>query len=131
MSAPLLKADFQPDLIIIYCNSAQLSLLLLAREYKDGHDLNCHLSSHAACIYAVVPSIESGNSQVAIPCRGDRYQALAGDDEIIFTVPIGKLEDLMEGLRHVEKYGSRLPRNPYMMCEPEIPESYHKILGML
>jgi len=131
VSAPLLKASFQPDLVILYCNSAQLSLLLLAREYKDGHDLNCHLSSHAACVYAVVPSIESGNSQIAIPCRGDRYSALAGDDEIIFTVPTGKLEELLEGLRHVEKYGSRLPRNPYMRREPEFPESYSKILGML
>jgi len=131
VSAPLLKANFQPDLVIMYCNSVQLSLLLLAREYKDGHDLNCHLSSHAACVYAVVPSIESGNSQIAIPCRGDRYLALAGDDEIIFTVPTGKLEELLEGLRHIEKYGSRLPRNPYMGCEPELPESYLKILGML
>ena len=131
VSAPLSKANFPPDVVMIYCNSAQLSLLLLAREYKDGHDLSCHLSSHAACVYAVVPSIQSGKCQVAIPCRGDRYSALAGDDEIIFTVPTGKLEDLLVGLRHLEKYGSRLPRNPYMKREPDLPESYLKILGMI
>jgi len=131
VSAPLSKTNFQPDVVIIYCDSAQLSLLLLAREYKDGHDLSCHLSSHAACVYAVVPPMQSGNSQVAIPCRGDRYSALAGDDDIIFTVPTGKLEELLEGLRHLEKYGSRLPRNPYMKREPDFPESYLKILGMI
>jgi uncharacterized protein (DUF169 family) len=131
VSAPLTKVSFEPDLVIIYCNSAQLSLLLLGREYKDGHDLKCHLSSHAACVYSVVPAIKSGKCQVAVPCRGDRYSALAGDDEIIFTVPVTKIEDLLAGLRHVEKYGSRLPRNPQMRREPELPESYTKIMEML
>jgi hypothetical protein len=31
----------------------------------------------------------------------------------------------------VGKYGSRLPRNPQMRREPELPESYMKILDML
>jgi len=131
VSAPLTTARFEPDLAILYCNSAQLSLLLLGKEYKDGHDLKCSLSSHAACVYSVVPVIKSGECRVAIPCRGDRYIALAGDDEIIFTVPMQKIEDLLAGLRHVEKYGSRLPRNPQMRREPEIPESYVKTLEML
>ena len=130
-SAPLTKVNFEPDLVILYCNSAQLSLLLLGREYKDGHDLPCSLSSHAACVYSVVPAIKSGKCQVAIPCRGDRYSALAGDDEVIFSVPVHKIEDLLVGLRHVGKYGSRLPRNPQMRREPELPKSYMKILDML
>ncbi len=131
VSAPLTKVSFEPDLVILYCNSAQLSLLLLGREYKDGHDLQCRLSSHAACVYAMVPVIKSGKCQVTVPCRGDRYLALAGDDEIIFSVPVHKIEDLLVGLRHVGKYGSRLPRNPQMRQEPELPESYLKILDML
>ena len=131
VSAPLTTVNFEPDLTMLYCNSAQLSLLLLGREYKDGHDLKCSLSSHAACVYAVVPVIKSGECQVSIPCRGDRYSALAGDDEIIFTVPTHKLEDLLVGLRHVEKYGSKLPRNPDMSREPEFSESYMKIARML
>ena len=133
VSAPLTRANFEPDLIMIYCNSTQLSLLLLAREYKDGHDLKCSLSSHAACVYSVIPVIQSGECRVAIPCRGDRYLALAGDDEIIFSVPKEKIEDLLEGLRYIEKsgFGNRLPRSPRMMREPELPESYLKILKML
>ena len=50
MSAPLGTTNFEPDLIMIYCDSAQLSLLLLGREYKEGHDLKCSLSSHALCV---------------------------------------------------------------------------------
>jgi uncharacterized protein (DUF169 family) len=131
MSAPLRATDFEPDLVMIYCDPAQLSLLLLGREYKEGYNLKCALSSHAACVYAVVPAIQSGKCQVAIPCRGDHYFAMAGDDEMIFTVPRGKLEDLMAGLRHVEKSGSRLPRGYEIRPEYPLTKSYKKAAEMI
>lgn len=131
MSAPLRTANFEPDLVMFYCDSAQLSLLLLAREYKNGHDLKCSLSSHAACVYSVVPVIQTGECRVAVPCRGDHYLAMAGDDELIFTVPKEKLEDLMAGLRYLETTGSKLPRNYEMKREPEMSESYMKIAKMV
>lgn len=131
VSAPLANVNFVPDMVLLYCNSPQLSLALLAREYMDGHDLKCSISSHAACVYSVVPVINSGQCYVSIPCRGDRYRAMAGDDEIIFTVPRARLEDLLTGFRHVEKYGSKLPRNPVMRYDLPFPPSYMKILDML
>ena len=130
VSAPLVTANFEPNLVMLYCNSAQLNLLLLAREYESGHDLKCNLCSHAACVYAVVPVIKSGQCQVTIPCRGDRYFALAAADEVIFVVPTRKLESLLTGLRHVQKYSSKY-QQPHMRREPELPESYRKILRML
>lgn len=130
-SAPLRTANFEPDVVMIYCNSTQLGLLLLGREYKEGFNLKCRLSSHAACVYSVVPAIQNGECQVAIPCRGDHYIAMAGDDEMIFTVPQGKLEDLLSGLRHCEEYGWRLPRDYYMRYEPKLPESYERIAKMI
>ena len=131
VSAPLMTATFEPDVIMIYCNSVQLSLLLLGRECKDGLNLKCSLSSHAACVYGVVPAIQSGECQVAVPCRGDRYAAIAGDDEMVFTVPKGRLEDLVMGLRHVHETDSKLPRGYKMQPEYELPESYAKIGKML
>jgi len=131
LSASLRTATFEPDLVIIYCDSAQLSLLLLGREWKDGHDLKCSLSSHAACVYSVVPAIQTGECRVALPCRGDHYIAMAGDDEMVFSVPIQKLPDLMSGLRYLESTGSKLPRNYFVSREPELPESYTKIAKMI
>jgi len=131
ISAPLKTTNFEPDLVMIYGDSAQISLLLLAREYEDGHDLKCSVSSHAACVYSVVPVMQTGECRVAIPCRGDHYEAIAGDDELIFTVPRVKLEGLIQGLRYLETTGSKLPKNYYMRCEPELPESYAKIAKMI
>ena len=131
MSGPLTRARFKPDLVMLYGNSAQLSLFLLGREYKDGRDITCRLCSHAACVYAVVPTIQHGECQVAIPCRGEHYMAVAQDDEMIFTVPIQKLEDLLVGLRSISKYGSRLPRDYSMQPKPELADSYMKIGKMI
>lgn len=131
VSAPLSTVNFEPDIVLIYCNSAQLTLLLLGRECQDGHDLKCSLSSHAACVYAVVPAIKKGECQAAIPCRGDRTLALARDDEIIFSVPAPKFKDLMSGLSYVEQYGSKLPFAPQMRWEPDLPESYSHISDIM
>jgi uncharacterized protein (DUF169 family) len=134
LSAALSKTPFVPDVIVIYCDSEQLSMLLLAAEYKEGHDLPIHISSHAACVYAVVPSMKSGKCNVSVPCRGDHYVAMAADNEMIFSMPISKLDELMEGLRFLETTGSKLPRNYRMRKEPEHPESYNRIarqMGMM
>ena len=131
VSAPLESTSFLPDVVLIYCDSAQLGLLLLGREYKNGHDLKCHLSSHAGCVYSLVPAIKNNQCHVAMPCRGDRYSAIAGDEEIIFSIPLEKLELLIEGLRYVARSGSSMPGKHQMKREPDLPESYQKVLDML
>lgn len=130
-TAPLRATPFEPDVVVTYCDSAQLSLLLLGREYKEGRNLQCPLSSHAACVYAVVPALQERQCQVAIPCRGDHYLAMAGDEEMIFTVPREELEDLMVGLRHVRSTGSRLPRAYTMRSEYQLGESYQQIAKII
>jgi uncharacterized protein (DUF169 family) len=38
-SAPLRATNFEPDIVMVYCDSTQLCLLLLGREYKEGYNL--------------------------------------------------------------------------------------------
>ncbi len=130
-SAPLHGTNFEPDVVMVYCDSSQLCLLLLGREYKDGYNLKCEISGHAACVYGVIPAMKTGECQVAVPCRGDHYRAMAGDEEMIFTVPRGKLEDLMTGLRAIEKTGSKLPVGYSLLPEYPLLESYKKIGQMM
>lgn len=131
VSAPLRTANFEPDAVMLYCDSAQLGLILLAREAKDGRHLKCELSSHAACVYGVVPAMLKGQCHVAVPCRGDHYAAMAGDEEMIFTVPKEKLEELMEGFRFVEKFGSKLPRSYKLLPEYAMGAIYEKIAQIM
>ena len=103
-----LKRDvlqFEPDLVIIYCNSAQLRCLLTGIKYKEGYQVTSTLEPGGACVQSTVPVIQSGECQVTVPCAGDYRWALARDDEIIFSLPKDKMEDLMSGLRHFDEIG--------------------------
>lgn len=129
VSAPLMTANFEPDLVIVYCNSAQLLRLLLAIAYKNGSDVKSRLSGHAACVYAVVPSMQTGKSHVAVPCRGDRCRAGTQDDEMIFTVPRKSIDDLVLGL---EKEGTgTIPTRFSMIAEYKLPKSYAKLARLM
>jgi len=127
--APLSIANFEPDVVVIYCNSAQLLRLLLATAYKDGRDVTSRLSGHAACVYAVVPAMQTGKCYVSVPCRGDRNRAGAQDDEIIFTVPRARLDDLVLGLGK-EGTGS-VPTTPMMVPEHKLTPSYAEMARLM
>jgi uncharacterized protein (DUF169 family) len=130
VSTPLAKANFEPDLLMIYCDSIQLTQLLMARTWMDGRDITCRMSGHGACVHAVVPVIQTRECQVTFPCWGDRRRAFAQDDEIIFTAPIEKAESLIAGIRGLKKQGLGIPLVPLGAREPEMLPSYMKIAKM-
>ena len=133
VSAPLTTTNFEPDLVIIYCDSEQLDLLLYARQYLDGHNLKCTLSHAAGCVFAVVPVMQNGDCNVAVPCPGDRYRGHAQNFEIVFTVSKEKLGELLSGLIYLDEgdRGLTLPGSHDMNLEPVMTEAYEKIGEML
>ena len=129
VSAPLTTSSFEPDVAVIYCDSAQLLRLLLGIAYTDGRDVHTVVGGHAACVYAVVPTILENKCQVAVPCRGDRGRAGAQDNEIIFSVPKNKIEDLALGLEQ-EGTGS-IPTTFSMKPEYELSPSYAEMARLM
>lgn len=122
VTAPLKTASFEPDAAMIYCNSAQLLKLLLGIAYKDGRDITTTLGGHSACVYAVVPSLLKEECQVSVPCRGDRGYAGAQDDEMIFTAPKSKIEELAFGLE--QRGTSSMPTRFTMSPEYKLSKGY-------
>ncbi len=129
VSAPLKTSSFEPDVAVIYCNSAQLVRLLLGIAYEDGRDITTVLGGHAACVYAVVPTLLKGECQAAIPCRGDRGRAGAQDDEIIFSVPKEQIGRLAHGLE--QKGTGSYPRGISMVSEYGLSESYAEMARLM
>lgn len=66
-SAPARAANFEPDLVMLYCDPSQLTQLLIAKNWIDGRDVECGLSGHADCVYAVVPTVQTGQWSIASP----------------------------------------------------------------
>ena len=127
VSAPLEKSNFEPDVVIIYCDPAQLTQILLAKNCMDGEDVNCTLSGHAACVYAIVPILKHKQCLVTSPCRGDRRIAMAQHTEIIFSAPPEMITDLTKALIYLEERGEGFPWKIELKPEPKLGESYIKI----
>ena len=127
VSAPLSTANFEPNMVVIYCNTNQLRCLLSGVKYRDGYLVKPTLDPSGACFQATVPVVQTGECQVTVPCGGDRAHALAQDDEMIFTIPKTRLEDLMQGLRHFDEVGRGYTRfAPDMRPEYPLPDLYLK-----
>jgi uncharacterized protein (DUF169 family) len=103
--APLHKANFSPDLTMIYCNASQLRHMLFALMFKNGRRVTSTLDPIWSCVHSVNPSLLTGECAVTVPDPGDFERGAAGDDEMILTVPAGRMKEFMDGVYHYEKMG--------------------------
>lgn len=133
MSAPLDTTSFEPDLIVIYCNSLQLSQLVAVALYDTGRDIVSRMCAAAACVYSTVPAIQNGECTVTLPCAGDRMFGGTQDDELIFSLPIARTEVLFSSLDALEKAGFRLPMFAQIVPEPKMTKGImecQRLLGI-
>jgi uncharacterized protein (DUF169 family) len=103
--APLHKANFSPDLTMIYSNASQLRHMLFAYMQKNGRRVTSTLDPLWSCVHSIVPSLLKGTCEVTVPDPGDFERASTGDDEMIFTIPAANMKELMDGVYHYEKMG--------------------------
>jgi uncharacterized protein (DUF169 family) len=98
VSAPLKSANFEPDMVLIYSNTAQLRNLVSAVKTHDKELVHSIFDPIDSCVYSIVPVIERGEYRITIPDPGEYERAMAGEDEMIFSVPKNKLAGLVETL---------------------------------
>ena len=122
--APANKCKFVPDIVVMHVNGLMSTMLTIIKNWIDGKDIQCQISGHAACVYAIVPSILKEECNVAFPCKGDRRLAFAQDDEIIFTLPTRLLPDFIEGIRYLQKKEWGLPILVEMKEEYDLKPKY-------
>jgi uncharacterized protein (DUF169 family) len=128
VSAPLKMTSFKPDLLMIYSNTAQLRSMLLAVKYKEGILVTSQFDPLRSCVFAVVPVMLSGQFRITLPDTGEQFRTMSGEDEIIFSVPGDKIEELVLGLRHFEEntrdYAHRYSHLDFAM-RPDFPQPEH------
>jgi uncharacterized protein (DUF169 family) len=103
--APLHKANFSPDLTMIYCNATQLRHMLFAYMQKNGRRVTSTLDPIWSCVHSITPSLLKGTCEVTVPDPGDFERGAAADDEMIFTVPAGNMKEFMDGVYLYENRG--------------------------
>jgi MtaA/CmuA family methyltransferase len=122
--APLDRATFEPHLVCVYGNPAQVMRLTQAALWKRGGKLTSGFSGRVVCADIIVTTLQTGEPQVILPCSGDRIFGQTQDHEMAFTIPWSRIEEVIEGLRGTHQGGIRYPITQFMEYEAKLPPRY-------
>lgn len=132
LMAPIHAAIFEPHVITIYGNSAQVMTLVQARLHASGGTLTSSSSGMADCADILVRTMLSGECQFILPCGGDRVFGMSQNDEMIFTLPPAQMEIIAQGLKGGLSVGvQRYPIPVFLRFQPQMPPAYQKLMEFL
>jgi uncharacterized protein (DUF169 family) len=127
--APLQRANFEPDVIIIYGNPAQVVRMVQGALYNEGGYIESRFAGRGACGGEITVPYSQQKYNVVAPGGGERVFALTSDDEMAFAVPSSKFRSFMEGVIATHKGGvARMP-TPIagVSQEPKWPSTYNEL----
>ena len=126
--APLHRTAFEPEVIVIYANPAQILRLLAAALWKSGGRLTSSFGGRIDCAEEIIVPQRSGQCEVILPCYGDRIFAQTQDHEMAFSIPLKRVEEIIVGLEGTHKGGVRYPIPSFLRYTGEFPEHYTKVV---
>lgn len=118
VSGALGRIDFEPDLIIIWGNSAQIMRIIQGYLWKKGGRVSMSTFCDGVCADIISNAVLTGDLQIAFPCLGDRRFGKAEDSDLIASIPYEIISKIIEGLEKTHKAGNRYPI-PHQLATPE------------
>ena len=118
LSGALGRVDFDPDLILIWGNSAQIMRIIQGYLWKKGGRVSMSTFCDGVCADTISNAILTGDLQIAFPCLGDRRFGMALDTDLIASIPMDIVNEIIEGMEKTHKAGTRYPI-PFQISTPE------------
>jgi len=131
VAAPLHRANFEPQVIVIYGNPAQIARLIQAVIYETGEPVISSSGGGFACGEEITRTILTDQCRFILVGGGDRQVAQTQDHELSFAVPMSKMEALMEGLERTHRAGMRYPTPSFLTFKAEFPASFSELMDYL
>ena len=133
--APLARAAFEPDIVVLYGNPPQVMRFVQAWSWQDGERIVGNFGGKIECGEYLIAPFKEQKPRVAVPGMGDRVFSLTQDDEIVFSLPAKGLPQLLTGLQEAgKKVGAGYPVPFFLNFQPEFPPAFKAIgkeLGIL
>ncbi|MFH1491144.1 MAG: dephospho-CoA kinase [Pseudomonadota bacterium] len=107
--APLAYNPFDPELVLIYANPAQMMLLINALQFEDYEVMQFWCVGESSCSDAIVRCYLDGKPSLTIPCYGERRYGHAQDEDLVMAVPVGMMEKALRGMEALYRRGIRYP----------------------
>jgi uncharacterized protein (DUF169 family) len=120
------RCEYDPDLVIVYGNPAQILVLVHAANYGYGEGIASASTGRFGCANWIAGVVQSDECEYTIPCSGERVFAGTQDHEMSFMIPRSRFRSVTEGLGIMRKKGTyRYPvPNMNLLGAPHLPEKY-------
>ncbi|MGD0352942.1 MAG: DUF169 domain-containing protein [Dehalococcoidia bacterium] len=109
--APLTKQKFEPEVLLIYGNPAQIMMILCGLQKVKYERFSFSFIGEGACTDSLAQCYVTGKPAVSIPCYGERSMGGVSDDEIAIALPPSELARTISGLKELAKIGFKYPIN--------------------
>lgn len=125
--SPLAAGKIEPDVCVLYMNTAQAFLLLSGYLNMHYEKLNLTFGGETACSNSWIRAMVTGKPQAAIPSFAERKFGGAKPDELVVSMSADQLQTAVDGLKRLHKNGLRYPIAHHgQTCDASsgLPKSY-------
>jgi dephospho-CoA kinase len=128
--APLVYNPFEPDIVLIYANPAQMMLLINSLQFEDYEVMQFFCVGETSCSDAIARCYLTGKPSLTIPCYGERRYGHAQDEDLVMAVPAGMMEKALRGMEALYRRGIRYPIS-YAGAESDVSRAFPMSYGGL
>lgn len=107
--APLGKDKFDPDVVLVYGNPAQLMMILCGLQKVKYEQFHFTFIGEGACSDSLAKCYNERKPALTIPCYGERRFGEVTDDEMLLALPSILVKTALKGMSLLSKLGIRLP----------------------
>ena len=126
--APLVYNPFDPDIVLIYANPAQMMLLINSLQFENYEVMQFYCVGETSCSDAIARCYLNQKPALTIPCYGERRYGHAQDDELVMAVPAHMLDKALRGMEALYRRGIRYPIS-YAGAETDVTSTFPQSYG--
>jgi dephospho-CoA kinase len=128
--APIVYNPFEPDIVLIYANPAQMMLLINSLQFEDYEVMEFFCVGESSCSDAIARCYLSGKPSLTIPCYGERRYGHAQDEDLVMAIPAGMVEKALSGMEALYRRGIRYPIS-YAGAERDLTTAFPMSYGAM
>jgi uncharacterized protein (DUF169 family) len=121
LTGPLRTVTFEPDMVLIYSNTAQLREMIGVAKNIEKATIKSEFDPIDSCAYSIIPVVRENQYRITLPDPGEKSRAFAEDDEIIFSVPADRLAGLAAGIKRSAEMKKKGDDWSHILLRPDFP----------
>ena len=126
--APLVYNPFDPDIVLLYANPAQMMLLINALQFEEYEVMEFFCVGESSCSDVIARCYLTHKPSLSVPCYGERRYGHAQDDELAMALPSAAMEKALRGMEALYKRGVRYPIS-YAGAEMDVTRAFPAAYG--